>query len=724
MTTPNADLSRWLHLTLLGDTKAAASLLIHAKRLNDPLLSLVAQVVCRPVSWDRSREVLDTLPAAALSPEVASHLSERLPQKRIMMTYYDKSRNPLLTSVAVRAPAATLHLMTDLLLSASPLDLAAWEALCAAPLPSLRRLDVTDSEQRLSLALLDPVSTPWLSGLHRLSLCAYGQRQPLTQATHDALNALLARMTQHPAMALTSLNIDGYQVTLDSARALGSAPWARQLVSLGLNHAELPSVALRSWADAPLSSLRALSIHNQPALQTADIVAFAASPRFVEMEQVSLVAVDLLEAARLTLTSARAADPVRRCLLLLPCGPDVTKPQRALVGPNSDAQVAALGRLLRPHLATLTRALPEEEPEVPLRLIKGMERALACIAATLTDADAAPLSVPEQAEVAALVLRCARTGALVAATLTLYLPHLTDVSALSALAAALLRDKSTRVFAFLAFRALRTPPTDPTCAAIITAIQLQATLAALSQPTEYKQHTALGALNHPPLRAALTPWLWASLRDLDAPGPGVAALPEMAWPPLAAPDGIFRALWTALSPDDTAQALTLLRHGVGLRFACDAFYLSAALSRADLLPALLSGLDLPTRQRLLTRLSSRTFDAHTQARPRPRPRLIHVMDQALTDNAALRAYLPPLATDWPRPTRGRGRAHWATLATLNLTCVVSAEGEAARPLLVSLLDSDEPLTCELAQQRLDLLDRRQRQAAAEGAPSAPTEPDR
>jgi hypothetical protein len=702
MTTPNTDLSRWLHLTLLGDAKAAASLLIHAKRLNDPLLGLVAQVVCGPVSWPLARQVLDTLPAAALTAEVREHLAARLPKSRRVVTYQDKACNGLLTAAAVRAPAATLHLMTDLSLLTS-LDEVGWQALCAAPLPSLRALVISDTAQRLPLSPLDPVTTPWLAGLHSLCLSIYGQ---LTQSTHDAFNALFARMTQHPAMSLTSLKLTGYRISEDAARALGRAPWVSQLMSLRLCGADLPSVALRAWADAPLTSLRALSIINQTTLQTADIVAFAASPAFIGLETACMGVHNLIEAARLTLTAPPTSDPLRRCLLLLPCTfndeSDALKPNQALAHPRRDAQIVSLGRLLRPHLPMFTPAL--DASPVPLRMVKGIKRALMCVVAHLNEADAAPLSVSEQAAFAALVPRCARMSALEAATLTLYLPHLTDVATLSRLAADLLTDKRTLSFAFSAFCSFRTLHADLTCAADLAAIQSQAALALLSQPADHRQQAALGPItSHPPLRASLTPWLWAALRDLGAPGPGAAAHPDVAWPPLAAPDGIFRALWTALDPAepaDSAQALTLLQQGAHLRFACDTFYLSAAISREDLLPALLSRLDTPMRQRLLTRLSSRMRPPPSVTSPRQRPQLIDLLAQALTRDATLRAYLPPLASEWPRPMEGRGRAHWATLATINLDAIDSAEGEAARPLLVSLLASDEPLTRELAQQRL------------------------
>jgi hypothetical protein len=163
----------------------------------------------------------------------------------------------------------------------------------------------------------------------------------------------------------------------------------------------------------------------------------------------------------------------------------------------------------------------------------------------------------------------------------------------------------------------------------------------------------------------------------------------------------------------------LLQQGAACAFANDGFFLEAALSREDLLPALVSSISDADRQRLLLRLCPRQL-RFSYTRPMTWP-----FARALLRSAALRAHLPPLAP-WPQPSARRARAKWAVLASFNLIAVAQAEGEAARPLLITLRDGEDAFLSALAQQRLDRLDRlnRQRQAAADGAPPAPTEHDR
>jgi hypothetical protein len=648
------------------------------------------------------------------------------------------------------------------------IDEATWARLYASPLDSLTALTLEGAAQQLSLAPLDPVASPWVARLR--SLCVRVEvRSPRPVATRsmidrvtavsgetppvdereDDLNALLVRLSRCPTMALTALDLKG-ALRVDTVRAFTHAPWAGQLVSLRLSDEGLSSAAVRALADAPLAALRSLIIETKQPLQVADVMALARAPFFLNMRALSLPYEYMVAATQQVsalLLDQVEPDAAQRAVALLSCDPaDLSTHRmslRALLN-TLDPVLLSIGRMLRPRLEQIANALAW----CPAPMAGGIERALGCILAALNTDGVRALAISEQEAIVAMITRSTHAvrsfGRSQSAALSMCVAYITDAATLGAFIAHLLGDAHTRSYALHIMLRARDRLDDPR----VQAIQQQALLMMVSRRAVAAQRAVVALFDRSDRmraqREALTPWLWAALRDLRAPGPGATTLPDINWPPLIAPDGIFHALWVALDPGDAAQTLRLLQHGAARvcasTFANDAFFLDAVLSREDLLPALLTSLDVATRQRLLLRLCRRLAPEqgslllrrrHRDTSPTPRrpseapppPRLVDMLTQALARGEGLRAHLPPLARDWSPPASRGDRAKWATLAALNLDAIVRAQGEACRPQLVSLRSHHEPLIRELAQQRLHRLDRAQRAHAA--SPSAPpTERDR
>jgi hypothetical protein len=554
MTTSTSDHDRWLRLTLLGDQQAAASLLTLARRRGDPLLGLIARAVCEPVDWFKVCAVLDTLPVEALTPQVATHLRARSHPSRQVAVY--QGTHTLIAALAAGQQPATLRLITSLLLWSPMMDAETWLRLYASPLDSLTSLSLVGAASELSLALLDPVASPWVARLR--SLCvrvevrsprpvatrsmidrvtAVSSETPPVEEREDDLNALLVRLSRCPTMALTALDLKG-ALRVDTVRAFTHAPWAGQLVSLRLSDEGLSSAAVRALADAPLAALRTLRVITEQPLQVVDLVALARAPSFLNLRALWLPAEGVMAAAQEVIAQADL-DAALRAVALLSCAPADLRAHRlslrALMS-TPDPALRAIGRLLRPRLAALAEEISEALPAAPRHaadatpLHSGLACALTGVSAALFAAAPRPPLVSEQAALAAMMTAYARAvmffGTSHEAVMLRCAPHITEGPILGALIASLLSDTRTHSCALSLMLKARAPARDP----YTRAIQQQVALTIASQRAVRAQRaviSAFGSSDHvQALRASLTPWLWAALRDLSAPGPGAAALPE------------------------------------------------------------------------------------------------------------------------------------------------------------------------------------------------------
>jgi uncharacterized protein (TIGR02996 family) len=221
------------------------------------------------------------------------------------LTYLDLSQNPLgAGGPAALADATGFPALTTLLLNRCELGTEGARELAAAPLRSLRALELRSNNIRAVQPLL---MSPHLAGLSRLDLgdnrhVGSGTINALSESPHllSALTSLGLRttglsdddvrvLTSSPRLGnLRELDLSDNQIGVPGAEALARAPSAAGLTVLNLSRNPLGNRGARALAKSPLlANLQALELEGV-GIGSEGTRALAASPHLARIARLNL----------------------------------------------------------------------------------------------------------------------------------------------------------------------------------------------------------------------------------------------------------------------------------------------------------------------------------------------------------------------------------------------------------------------------------------------------